>query len=149
MIFPYRNDPRKTLIPYLSNLDEEYWFKESDFYPKNLAWIVSHISNSEDYWINEIGLKKNCILNINDDCSPKEILDSYIHIRNYTDDILNTFDSSQLDKLVEVPTFSDGWTPPSIPTLYWLYHHVYTHEVYHVGQIAIFARMNGFQKPLF
>ncbi|WP_445506569.1 hypothetical protein [Niallia sp. 03190] len=59
MIFPYRNDPRKTLIPYLSNLDEEYWFKESDFYPKNLAWIVSHISNSEAYWINEIGLKKN------------------------------------------------------------------------------------------
>ncbi len=149
LLFSYRNDIRKTLIPYLNKLDEEFWFKKSDVYPTNLAWIISHISSSEDYWVNEIGLKKSCFLKLNDDCSPKEIVDSYIQIRHYTDDILHTLDDSQLNQLVEVPKFSDGWTPPSVPTLNWLFNHVYTHEAYHVGQISIIARINGFQKPLF
>lgn len=148
-MFPYRNDLRKTLIPYLTNLDEEFWIKKSHFYPNSLAWIISHISSSEDYWVNEIGLKKSRILNLNDDCSPEEILDSYIQIRNYTDDILHTLKDSQLNKLVEVPKFSDGWKPASLPTLHWLFNHVYTHEAYHVGQISVIARINGFQKPLF
>ncbi len=149
MLFPYRNDLRKTLIPYLNNLDEEFWFKKSAYHPNNLAWVISHISSSEDYWVNEIGLKKSCILNLNNDSSPKEILDSYIQIRNYSDDILHTLKDSQLNKLVEVPKFSDGWTPPSVPTLNWLFNHVYTHETYHVGQISVIAHINGFQKPLF
>lgn len=147
--FPYRNDLRKTLIPYLTKLDEAFWFKTSDGYPNNLAWIISHIASSEDYWVNEIGLKKSCILHLHEDCSPKELLDSYIQIRNYTDDILHTLDQSELNALVEVPRFSDGWTPPSVPTFKWLFHHVYTHEAYHVGQISIIAHLNGFPKPLF
>lgn len=149
MLFPFRNDPRKTLIPYLTNLDEECWFMKSAVYPNSLAWIISHISSSEDYWVNEIGLKKCCILNVNEDCTSKEILESYIQIREYTDDILLQLEASQLNKLVEVPKFSDGWTPPSAPTLNWLFDHVYTHETYHIGQIAVIAQINGFQKPLF
>ncbi|MEE3806719.1 MULTISPECIES: DinB family protein [Lysinibacillus] len=117
MLLPYRNDLRKILIPYLNNLDEEFWFKKPDFYPNNLAWIISHISSSEDYWVNEIGLKKSCILNLNDACSPKDILDSYIQIRDYTDDILHILGDSLLNKLVEILKFSDGWMPPSVPTL--------------------------------
>ncbi|MGY3718593.1 DinB family protein [Sutcliffiella cohnii] len=39
--------------------------------------------------------------------------------------------------------------PPSVPTLNWLFSHVYTHETYHIGQIAVIAHLNGFQKPLF
>lgn len=147
--FPYRNDLRKTLIPYLSTLDETFWFKTSEFYPNNVAWIISHLSSSEDYWVNEIGLKNPCILNLHDDCSPKEILDSYIKIRNYTDDILHTLDESQLNEIVEVPKFSDGWTPPSVPTLNWLFHHVYSHEAYHIGQISVIAHLSGLPKPLF
>ncbi len=149
LLFPFRNDPRKILIPYLTNLDEECWFMKSDVYPNNLAWIISHISSSEDYWINEISQKESCILNINEYCTPKEILESYIQIRKYTDSILHQLETSQLNTLVEIPKFSDGWTPPSVPTLNWLFDHVYSHEKYHVGQIAVIAQINGFQKPLF
>ncbi|MFO1443640.1 DinB family protein [Bacillus sp. Bva_UNVM-123] len=149
MLFPFRNDPRKTLIPYLTNLDEKYWTLKSDVYPNNLAWIISHITSSEDYWINEVALNKNCILNVNEYCSPKEILESYIQIRIYSDDILHQLEDSQLNKLVEVPKFSDGWKPPTVPTLNWLFDHVYSHEKYHIGQIAVIAKINGFQKPLF
>jgi uncharacterized damage-inducible protein DinB len=149
LLFPYRNDPRKTLIPYLKSLDEESWFMKSTIYPNNLAWIISHISSSEDYWVNEIALKKSCILTVNEGSSPNELIDSYIQIRNYTDGILHTLEDSQLTRLVEVPKFSDGWAPPSVPTLEWLFHHIYTHEAYHIGQIAVIAHINGYQKPLF
>ncbi|WP_313798588.1 DinB family protein [Cytobacillus sp.] len=149
LLFPFRNVPRKTLIPYLTNLDEECWFIKSDIYPNNLAWIISHITSSEDFWINEVALKKSCILNVNEYCSPKEILESYIQIRKYTDDILYQLEDSQLNEIVEIPKFSDGWTPPTVPTLNWLFDHVYSHEKHHIGQIAVIASINGFQKPLF
>ncbi|WP_445487481.1 DinB family protein [Niallia sp. 03133] len=149
MCFPYRNDPRKTLIPYLKNLDEECWFQHSPFYSNNIAWIISHISSSEDYWINEVALKKRCILTLKEDSSPQDLLNSYMEIRSYSDSIIHTLEDSQLNQIVDVPTFSDGWKPPSFPTLRWLFHHVYAHETYHIGQIAVIAHINGFQKPLF
>ncbi|MEX2104740.1 MAG: DinB family protein, partial [Bacilli bacterium] len=46
-----------------------------------------------------------------------------------------------------VPTFSDGWEPPSPPTWRWLFQHVYTHEAYHVGQISVIARLIGIKPP--
>ncbi|MEH6944485.1 DinB family protein [Bacillus sp. JJ722] len=89
LLFPYRNDPRKILIPYLEALDEQSWFKKSDVYHNSIAWIIAHISCSEDYWINKIWLKDSCLLNLNEHSTAKELLESYIYIRNYTDDILH------------------------------------------------------------
>lgn len=149
MLFPYRNDIRKILIPYLRELPPSYWYKQSSAYPKSISWIVSHIATSEDYWINNIFLKREASLQINEKSSPSELLSSYIQIRNATDNILHTLEHSKFNEVVEIPTFSDGWTPPSEPTVQWLFHHVFTHEAYHSGQIAIIANLNNFKKPLF
>ncbi|MEY9979082.1 DinB family protein [Lysinibacillus sp. RC79] len=149
MLYPYRNDARKTLIPYLKKLDKNDWFLKSDVCPKTLAWIIAHIASSEDYWINEIAMKDKCILNLNEESSSKEILDGYIQIRHYTDKILHSVNILELHTLIEVPNFNDGWNPPSEPTLNWVFNHVYMHEIYHIGQIALIAHLNGFQKPLF
>ncbi|MBA4537945.1 DinB family protein [Bacillus aquiflavi] len=148
-MFPYRNDLRKTLIPYLKSLNENDWYRSTAYYPNSIAWIISHISTSEDFWVNKIGFKNNEILTINEHSTSTEILNGYIKIRKRTDNILKTLAFDQLNEIVDVPTFSDGWIPPSKPTLHWLFHHVYTHEAYHVGQIAIIARINGFKQPLF
>lgn len=149
MLYPYRNDARKTLIPYLESLDEKFWFIQSDTYPNTLAWIIAHIASSEDYWINEIAMKNTCVLNLNEKNSAKEILDGYIQIRHYTDEILHSISLPELNILIDVPNFNDGWKPPSEPTLNWVFNHVYMHETYHIGQIALIAHLNGFQKPLF
>ncbi|MFD2446554.1 DinB family protein [Bacillus sp. CGMCC 1.16607] len=149
MLFPYRNDLRKSLIPYLKELDENSWYKKSDNYPKTIAWIITHISQSEEFWINSVGFKKNSVLTIHKHSSPIEILNGYIEVRNNTDNLLATLDPSQLSNIVHVPKFSDGWVPPSEPTINWFFHHVFSHEAYHVGQIAIIANINGFKKPLF
>lgn len=149
MHFPYRNDIRKTLIPYLTGLDPNDWHKKSSIYPKSIAWIVSHIATSEDYWINSIYLKREASLQIDENSTPFELINSYIQVRNNTDNLLESLEQSKFNEVVEVPTFSDGWVPPSEPTVVWLFHHVYTHEAYHTGQIAIIANINNFKKPLF
>lgn len=149
MLFPYRNDYRKTLLPYLKNLTEENWLKTTKDYPNNLAWVISHIATSEDYWINEVAFKKNLILTVDKYSQPLEIIKAYEEIRLHTDAILESMETSDLNQLIEVPIFSDGWSPPSIPTIRWAFQHVYGHETYHIGQIAVIAHLNGFQKPLF
>ncbi|WP_342560657.1 DinB family protein [Psychrobacillus sp. FSL W7-1457] len=149
MLFPYRNDYRKTLLPYLKNLPEENWLKTTKDYPNNLAWVISHIATSEDYWINEVAFKKNLILTVDEYSQPLEIIKAYEEIRLHTDAILESMETIDLNQLIEVPIFSDGWSPPSIPTIRWAFQHVYGHETYHIGQIAVIAHLNGFQKPLF
>ncbi|HZH60529.1 MAG TPA: DinB family protein [Metabacillus sp.] len=149
MLFPFRNDLRKTLIPYLKELDEVSWNKKSDIYPKSISWIIAHIAQSEDFWVNTVCFKSDTTLTITEKSKSSEILKGYIDIRNHTDKLLQSLDPTILDEVVTVPTFSDGWVPPSKPTVNWLFHHVYTHEAYHVGQIAIIAKLNELQKPLF
>ncbi|MEQ2526664.1 DinB family protein [Robertmurraya yapensis] len=149
MLFPFRNDIRKTLIPYLTELDPSDWYKKSSAYPKSIAWIVSHIATSEDYWINSIYLKKETFLQIDENNTPSELLNSYVQIRNHTDILLQSLELDKFNNAIEVPTFSDGWVPPSEPTIQWLFHHIFTHEAYHTGQIAIIAHLNRFRKPLF
>ncbi len=146
MVFPYRNDVRKVLIPYLETLPEEQWFQTHPHYTNNIAWIVKHITESEDHWVHTIGLKQSSVLP-EDVKTPKQLLDIYQEVRANTDKTLFSLTEQELEQLVDVPTFSDGWKPPSLPTLRWLFHHVYTHEAYHVGQISVIARLIGIKPP--
>jgi uncharacterized damage-inducible protein DinB len=147
-LFPYRNDIRKTLIPYLQTLHNKDWFRSHPDHPNSIAWIVRHMASSEDEWIHVIGFgRKPTLIHLTE--SPKELLESYINIREQTDVLLKTLTWSDGDRLIEIPSFSDGWKPPSTPTLRWIFHHVYEHEAYHVGQIGVIARLNGFVGPHF
>ncbi|WP_054707618.1 DinB family protein [Bacillus sp. JCM 19041] len=148
-MYMYRNDCRKILLPYLENLSEEEWFKQTVDYPKNIAWIIVHIAGSEDYWINEVWLKKPCIIDLHEKRRPEELIKAYTDIRTYSDQLLINQSPHELDKLIEVPEFGDGWKPPSPPTVNWLFNHLYSHETYHVGQLAIIARLNGITPPQF
>lgn len=151
MLFPYRNDLRKILVPYLESLEEENWYKRSDVYPNNLAWIIIHIAQSEDFWVSEVGLQQPLILHSEsrEVKTPREMINDYLKVRQHTDQVLSTMSTEDLDTIIQVPSFSDGWTPPSTPTMRWLFQHVFTHEAYHVGQIGVIARINGYPQPLF
>jgi uncharacterized damage-inducible protein DinB len=146
--FPYRNDARKILIPYLNQLTEVQWYAMHPDHPNSIAWIVEHIARSEDEWINVMLLKRERRLQRVFD-HPQQILQAYIDIRDHTDLKLNSMEYDEHDPAVQLPRFSDGWEPPSPPTLRWIFHHVFDHESYHVGQIGVIARLNGFAGPLF
>jgi uncharacterized damage-inducible protein DinB len=146
--FPYRNDVRKVLVPYLRELSEAEWLRVSPHYPNSVAWVVRHLIESEDGWIHGTGQGQE--LAFADIPEGREsLLEAYIEIRSRTDALLAAMSEEDGKKLVHVPAFSDGWTPPSEPTWRWLFHHVYTHEAHHAGQVGVIARLNGFRGPLF
>ncbi|ANY76211.1 damage-inducible protein DinB [Paenibacillus ihbetae] len=146
--FPYRNDARKILIPYLNHLTEEQWYARHPDHPNSIAWIMEHIARSEDEWINVIALKEECRLQCVLD-QPQQILQAYIDIRDHTDLKLSSMEYDEHEPALQLPSYSDGWEPPSLPTLRWVFHHVFDHEAYHIGQIGVIARLNGFDGPLF
>ncbi|PAE07480.1 hypothetical protein CHI12_11275 [Terribacillus saccharophilus] len=142
-IFTYRNDVRKILIPYLHKLSPQQW--GANAYHNTISWVIEHMAQTEDYWVFQIGLSEENRLS-GSDLNP---LEQYLQIRKETDQVLQSLQASDWDRLVDVPDFSDGWKPPSEPTIRWLFHHVYSHEAYHAGQIGVIARLNGFKGPLF
>jgi uncharacterized damage-inducible protein DinB len=141
-LFPYRNDVRKILIPYLQQLTAEKW--QANAYHNSISWVIEHMAQTEDYWVFQIGMKQNS--RKLDNQNP---LTNYIRIREETDKVLHSLKEKEWERLVDVPDFSDGWRPPSEPTMQWLFHHVYSHEAYHAGQVGVIARLNGFDGPLF
>ncbi|SDC93987.1 Uncharacterized damage-inducible protein DinB (forms a four-helix bundle) [Terribacillus halophilus] len=142
-MFQYRNDVRKILIPYLQNLTPQQW--NADAYHNTISWVIEHMAQTEDYWIFQIGLGEGSRIS-GDDQHP---LEQYLLIREQTDQVLYSLPAKDWDRLIDVPDFSDGWQPPSDPTMSWLFHHVYSHEAYHTGQIGVIASLNGFDGPLF
>jgi uncharacterized damage-inducible protein DinB len=147
-LFPYRNDIRKTLIPYLLELPEDDWFRTHPDHPNSVAWVIRHIAESEDGWIHVTGLGGTASLrNVPD--TPAALTEAYIGIRRQTDALLESLSMEEGNRLIDVPAFSDGWKPPSPPTWRWVFHHVYSHEAYHAGQIGVIARLNGFRGPHF
>ncbi|WP_059052229.1 DinB family protein [Paenibacillus senegalimassiliensis] len=146
--FPYRNDVRKVLIPYLKELTVEQWYATHSNHPNSIAWIVEHIARSEDEWINVIALQAGLQLPPKLE-SPQQLLQAYIDVRNQTDFRLKSILFDENAPAIQLPTYSDGWQPPSPPTLHWIFHHVFDHETYHVGQIGVISRLNGFAGPSF
>ncbi|WP_366248904.1 DinB family protein [Terribacillus aidingensis] len=142
-IYTYRNDVRKVLIPYLQGLSPQQW--DADAYHNTISWVIEHMAQTEDYWVFQIGLGEESRLSGSD----RNPLKQYLQIRKETDQVLQSLQVKDWDRLVDVPDFSDGWKPPSEPTMRWLFHHVYSHEAYHAGQIGVIARLNGFNGPLF
>lgn len=137
------------LLPYLERLDEDQWFTAYQGYPNNIAWIVTHIAKSEDYWVTKVGLKSAPTLAITSTATPLEIITGYVQVREQTEKVLTSLNDRELNSPLDIPEFSDGWIPPSLPTWKWLFHHVFTHEAYHAGQIGVIARLSGFKGPLF
>lgn len=147
--FPYRNDIRKVLIPYLEQLNEEQWYAVHPDHPNSIAWLIEHIARSEDEWIYVTSLQGGALTLPKSLETPEQILQAYIDIRHRTDRVLESLKYDESAPVIPLPTYSDGWQPPSPPTLRWIFHHIYDHETYHVGQIGVIARLNGFSGPLF
>ncbi|WP_199614512.1 DinB family protein [Paenibacillus alkalitolerans] len=148
-LFPYRNDVRKILLPYLRELPQDAWFRTHRDHPNSVAWIIRHIVEGEDGWIHETALGRRAAMKDVPLDSPVALTEAYIEIRRQTDGLLESMTVEDGDRLIAVPAFSDGWKPPSPPTWRWVFHHVYAHEAYHAGQIGVIARLNGFKGPHF
>lgn len=64
---------------------------------------------------------------------PLDILERHLH----------RLDAAQATWVPPGGRKSIGWKPGFPPTLFWVFHHVFEHEMYHVGQISLLLRLAG------
>jgi uncharacterized damage-inducible protein DinB len=147
--YPYRHDNWACLKPALEKLTPEQllWKPQGC---DSIGKILAHMAGCENFWINELaGLGPILLRDPLPESDAECLLLAYEKVRAQTEGILHSLKETDLKRVVDVPEFSDGWEPPSTPTLHWVFHHVFDHESYHCGQIALLMRMQGLEPPIF
>lgn len=147
--YPYRHDNWAILKESLPRLtkDQVAWAPDGC---DSIAGILSHMVFVEDLWINSIAeLGPRIVPDFYKSDNLAEILGCYEEVRAQTEGILNGLHDADLHRVVDMPDFDEPWKPPSTPTLHWVFHHVFDHEAYHCGQIALMMRMQGVEPPAY
>lgn len=142
MSFPYHNYTLQVLQERLAGLTPAQltWTPPSG--RNSIGWLLQHCLGTEDYWVHELAYGAGIGAQVPVD-DAQALLAEYGRIRAATDARLAAATPAELARIVTVPTFSDGWAPPCPPTVHWVFHHVFEHESYHVGQISLLLRLQG------
>ncbi|MBX6351140.1 MAG: DinB family protein [Clostridia bacterium] len=113
----------------------------------NVSWEearAARLVTTEDFWIHRLAFREPAGTRA-DPADVAATLREYRRVRALTDGRLDAWTEEDMRRLVEVPEFSDGWRPPFPPTVFWVFHHVFEHEMYHVGQISLLLRLAGLE----
>lgn len=146
LLYPYRNHSLSVLREHLPDLTPA----QLDWAPaggrNSIGWLLRHIYESEDYWVHRRAYGEPVARPVAGE-GARALLAEYERVRQATDARLAACTPVELARVVAVPAFSDGWKPPCVPTVHWVFHHVFEHENYHIGQISQLLRLQGL-KPL-
>lgn len=140
--FLYRNHPLQVLRESLAGLTPAQLTWTPPGGRNGIGWLLQHMLQSEDYWIHHLAYGSSVARDIPAD-DGRALLTEYDRVRSATDERLAAATPEELARVVAVPTFSDGWAPPCTPTVHWVFHHVFEHEIYHAGQISLLLRLQG------
>lgn len=140
--FPYHNEPLDILERHLPPLDATQitWVPPGG--RNSIGWILAHLVSTEDFWIHQLAF--GTPVGAEPDPSDiRELLRAYRRVRTRSDERLDDCSPADMERIVDVPTFGDGWKPGFPPTVFWVFHHVFEHEMYHIGQISLLLRLAG------
>ncbi|MDB4896409.1 MAG: damage-inducible protein DinB [Firmicutes bacterium] len=140
--FPYHEHPLTVLEAELAHLSADRLTWRPAAGRNSIGWLLAHMLGTEDFWVHQLAYGAPVAHPV-----PQEdagaLLAEYRRVREETDTRLAVATGEGLERLVTVPAFSDGWTPPCPPTVHWVFHHVFEHELYHIGQVSLLLRQQG------
>lgn len=145
-MFPYRNHPLAILQVHLAGLTPEQLTWTPPGSQNSIGWLLEHLIGTEDFWIHHLAYGGSVARPVPVD-DGQALLAEYARVRAATDERLAAATPEEMARVVEVPAFSDGWSPPCTPTVHWVFHHLFEHEMYHIGQISLLLRQQGL-RPL-
>lgn len=145
--FYYVNDLRERFFPAYSKITAE----QLDWKPvgskNSIGFLLRHIAQSEDWFIKAVIQQENMV--------PKRkvelpnidrIIDYLIESRVQTLSFLENNSISLLDEVRKIPEGFRG-DPIEDPTIGWIIHRIFDHEVYHLGQVNTLLRLQGIDPP--
>lgn len=112
----------------------------------SVAWCLRHLAQSEDWFVNNVILERH-------DHQPRrsrelqdrEALFGYLRsVWEHTDARMAEWDLAYLQQPRTMPPGFRG-VPPERLTVLWVVNQMVQHFAYHVGQVRMLARMQGFE----
>lgn len=145
--FYYVNDLREKFFLAYSKISLEQLEWKPEGYKNNISFILRHVAQAEDWFLKAVILKEEMI--------PKrktelQTVDQILNYLNETrEQTLKFLETHPIDVLNETRTIPEGYRgePLDNPTVGWLIHRVFDHEVYHYGQVNILLRLQDINPP--
>lgn len=145
--FAYANDLREHFFPAYKQVSPEQLEWKTDGYKNNIGFLLRHIAQSEDWFLQAV-IKREAM-------TPRrkaglQTIDQLLAYLDETrENTLKFLKANPIDVLNETRTIPEGFRgkPINEPSVGWIIHRVFDHEVYHLGQINILLRLQGVDPP--
>jgi uncharacterized damage-inducible protein DinB len=145
--FPFVNDLRDRFLPAYASLTPEELEQKVAGAPNSIGFYLRHTAQAEDWFVR--GILKGT------DVQPKrkaqlptinEIIAYLNETRANTLDYLAGTDSDEFSRPITIP---EGFRAERVdnPTVGWLLHRMFDHEVYHLAQVNMTLRLMGKEPP--
>ena len=146
-LFHFKNDLRERFFPAYQSLtsDQIDWVPEGS--KNNIAFILRHIAQSEDWFIRAVIAGEEMIPKRRSELQTVEEMINYLHkTRKRTFEFL---EEHSIDILKETRNIPEGYRgePIEEPTIGWIINRIFDHEVYHLGQVNMILRLQGIDPP--
>lgn len=142
------NDLRNHFFPAYENLTQEQIEWKTEGYKNNIAFLLRHTAQAEDWFLNAVIFEKSGFAPKRKNELPtiKELLAYLRETRSNTIAFLEEHDISVLKETRSMP---EGFRGKKVeqPTIEWLIKRVFDHEVYHLAQVNLMMRLQGIDPP--
>lgn len=142
------NDLRTHFFPQYEHLTEQQLEWKIDGYKNDIAFLLRHIAQAEDWFLNAVILEtKDFVPKRRKDLTTINEMVNYLkETRENTIQFLSEHPISVLKETRKMP---EGFRGKEVehPTIEWLIKRVFDHEVYHLSQVNLMLRLQGIDPP--
>lgn len=145
--FYYVNDLRDKFFPAYSKILLEQLEWKPEGYKNSISFLLRHVAQAEDWFLKAVILREEMIPKRKTELQTIDnVLDYLNESREQT---LKFLEAHPIDVLNETRTIPKGYRgePINNPTVGWIIHRVFDHEVYHFGQVNSLLRLQGINPP--
>ena len=148
-LFPYRHQTWSVLKPAIEKLtSEQLEWSAGDHMP--IGETLWHMADTEQWWLQKVCRKRPEFMVKKPPLADVEaLLSVYESVRMLSENFFDPLTPEDLEQPIEQKMFEgiQGLDTPG--TVRWAIHHVFEHESYHAGQIALLMRLQGLRPPKF
>nr|WP_294922554.1 DinB family protein [uncultured Flavobacterium sp.] len=139
--YEFVKESRAVLFEYCKTISPEDFVDQNNSFGRggSIRNLIVHVSNTYEYWIANVALKKNRIYAEYENFKTiQEVIMLFVEIDNFMFNFISEMDSFKNEISYEIQNVKNSANP------FRLFSHVITHEYHHKGQILSLSRHLGY-----
>lgn len=146
--FHFVNDLRDKFFSAYSGITSEQLEWTPVGSKNSIGFLLRHIAQAEDWFLQTVILGENMTPKRRKELQDIDSILNYLNeTREKTLAYLQENSISVLDETRNIPTEGFRGEPIENPSIGWIIHRVFDHEVYHLGQVNALLRLQGIDPP--